>query len=370
MDLKNRYINKLILVVRACLYESVKIINQLKTKFRIAYQVFLKEEDLGQKNQSLSDLFRGSITALKDFTVENFYKSETGPLSLFALSTFGNTETIKYEAVRLIERNDNNFLCENFCGGIFLFKVINNSKEFIHFIPRGEDPRVFVYNEEVYVYYQIYSFDIQTTEIYIMELSSESRQTFKISHDSLFMGKNWSPFEKTGTLYFVHTYDPFFIIKIPKKNEWLDGKIKIKIKDESEIPEWEWSDDPERGFVTEFRGGSRGISINNYIYFFGHRTHKKNQMKHTVFIAQLDFQKNIVDFIEINNEPDFNIISDPFGVNLCDEIIEIDITLSQGFNGSPEAFTELVKLKFHISELSILFEKPLFTRQIKNSFDF
>jgi hypothetical protein len=330
--------------------------------------MFRKRKDFKQKNQSLSDKFSRSITVFKDFTIESFYKSETGPLSLFAMSTFGNIKTIKYEAVRLIERNFDNFLSKNFCGGIFLFRVINDSKEFIYFIPRGEDPRIFEYNGEIYVYYQIFSFEIQTMEIFILELSNESRRNYKISHDSLFLGKNWSPFELKGTLYFVHTYDPFFVLEIPKKDEWVDGEIKVKIKDESDIPEWKWVD-AGRGFVTEFRGGSRGIGINNYIYFFGHRTHRKNQLKHTVFIARLDFQKNIVDFVDLNNEPNFNIISDPYGVNLYGDTIEIDITLSQGFAGSPDAFTELIKFRFHISQLSILFEKVLFTRQIKNIYD-
>ena len=243
--------------------------------------------------QNLSEDFCKSLVNIDEYSIESKYFSETGPLSLFAMSTIDAANKVKYEAVRLIERSFENFQTGILQGGgVFIFKTINNFRELIKFLPKGEDPRVFEFSQEYYVYYQIWNSEIGSTELYITELSCEPRATYKICNEILFHGKNWSPFEINGKLYFVHTYDPFFILEAPVKSEWFNNEIHVKIKDDSAVPKWEWSDDIERGFVTEYRGGSKGILIHNFVYFFGHRTHKKNQLKHTIFVARFDYKKN------------------------------------------------------------------------------
>lgn len=332
--------------------------------------MIFRSKNFSKNQNGLSNEFRDSLVSLKDYSIESRYFSGAGPLSLFAMSSIETLNKERYEAVRLIERKNENFLTGIlYGGGVFIFKNYNQSRELIKFVPKAEDPRVFEFNQEYYVYYQIFNLEIGTTEIFITEISNSNKREFKICNEDLFHGKNWSPFEINGKLFFVHTYDPFFILEIPKKNEWINGKIYAKIKNDSVVPKWEWSDDIERGFVTEYRGGSRGVVIGEYIYFFGHRTHKKNQLKHTIFIARLDINKNVIDFHELNDTPDFDLISDPYGVNVIENNIEIDITLSKGFAGSPNAMTELITLKFDINQLNNMFENIAFTRKIDYTFE-
>lgn len=331
--------------------------------------MIFKRKKYSKNQRNLTDDFRDSLMSLKDYSIESKYSSGAGPLSLFAMSSIKTTYKEKYEAIRLIERKNENFLTGLlYGGGVFIFKNLDYSKELIKFIPKAEDPRVFEFNKEYYVYYQIFNIELGHTEIFLTEISCENNRTFKVRNDDIFHGKNWSPFEIDGILYFVHTYDPFFILEIPLKSEWVNGEIYAKIKNDSEVPKWEWSDDIERGFVTEYRGGTPGIEIDKYIYFFGHRTHKKNQLKHSIFVARFNKNENTIDFHDLNNTPDFDLISDPYGVNIHGNNIEIDITLSKGFAGSPNAITELITLKFHMSELDNMFKNISFTRRTNYTF--
>lgn len=129
----------------------------------------------------------------------------------------------------------------------------------------GEDPRVFVHQNQPAIVSVVcrprYGF-----RNHIFEIDHQGfRRSILVLPASLSTGKNWSPFSFwDGRVGFVHSFDPPIILREERREQ---GVIVLGVchgaNSVSEIGP---------GNFSCYRGGSNGISINNFVFGVGHTT--------------------------------------------------------------------------------------------------
>jgi hypothetical protein len=162
----------------------------------------------------------------------------------------------KYRALRLVFRRKG----EKILGpGVLLESTRSDSKPAIDFIPYAEDPRLFYFRGQPFVYFQVPNDEISDCKIYIKDLVTS--RTFRILSPFGFCGKNWIPFEYKGELFFVFGLHPLIIIKSsPLETDTVE--CSVYFSDAPEEVRFSWNDDDDRTF-SSFRGGTSLIEIDD-----------------------------------------------------------------------------------------------------------
>ena len=152
----------------------------------------------------------------------------------------------------------------------------------------GEDPRVFIFNKELY---------IQDNMLSDMKLINYENNNYI---DIDIKGKNISFFEHKNELYFIHYIKPLHIYKF-NINDKKISKIDV--------------DDDKNDYKYEYRGGTPGYKLDNNTYFgYGHRTYKVDKiLKHDIFKWVLYFEENKLPRIS-----HYNIEQPSKSKNICD----------------------------------------------------
>ena len=156
----------------------------------------------------------------------------------------------------------------------------------------GEDPRVFIFNNELY---------IQDNTLNDMKLINYENNTYI---DIAIDGKNISFFEYNNELYFIHYIKPLHIYKFNIN----DNKIsKIDV------------DDDKNDYNYEYRGGTPGYKLDNNTYFgYGHRTYEDdNILKHDIYKWVLYFEDDKpprISHFDIEQPPESKNICDPTSI--------------------------------------------------------
>jgi len=123
-------------------------------------------------------------------------------LGFGAIAKFADTEIkdsfFEVRSTRIVDRYKNHSVLG---PEIILSTATNIGRPKLDFIAYGEDPRLFKYRDDIYVYYQIPNMQISDTEIHIRKVSTD--EDFIIESPFGFSGKNWIPFEHEKELYFV-----------------------------------------------------------------------------------------------------------------------------------------------------------------------
>jgi len=152
---------------------------------------------------------------------------------------------------------------------------------------QGEDPRIVILNDKVYV-----SFTCETNYkhmkrgICITEFDNYNPILLKIRNDKFnSVEKNWAPFVKDNKLYFVYNYDPLVVIHYDFND---DGLCDIVFMQENTTL-------PMNTTITYLRGGSNLIpykyeNIDDERYFIGgcHSRVHKNGIHYNTHIILLD----------------------------------------------------------------------------------
>jgi hypothetical protein len=168
---------------------------------------------------------------------------------------------------------------------------INNNFEIINYNDtlKGEDPRIFEHNNEVYIV------DNYLNDIHLYNLNKNINCKINLN------GKNFSFISHNNELYFIYTMRPFILCKVVLKT---GNVIKINVNDFNST------------INLEYRGGTPGYKNNNKInvyYGFGHRTYFKDDiLKHDIFKWIIDFNnKPSLEIIDIEKPSVSKNISDP-----------------------------------------------------------
>lgn len=131
-------------------------------------------------------------------------------------------------------------------------------------IYKGEDPRVFLFNNELYILDNTYN------ALNLIQYSTETYIPIPIG------GKNLSFFTHNDRLYFIHYIKPFVLFEFELDFQSI---MKIHVKDDGNT------------YNYEYRGGTPGYPYKeNQYYGYGHRTyHEKNMLIHDIFKWIVDF---------------------------------------------------------------------------------
>ena len=124
---------------------------------------------------------------------------------------------------------------------------------------RGEDPRCFEYNNQIYV------LDNYLDDMYLINYANNVYTKINIS------GKNLSFINHNNVLYFIHYMKPFKLYTFDVETGAI-ANVDV--------------DDDANNCNFEYRGGTPGYKLNeNEYYGFGHRTYIENGhiLKHDIF---------------------------------------------------------------------------------------
>ncbi len=160
---------------------------------------------------------------------------------------------------------------------------------------KGEDPRCFEYNDNIYVLDNYYN------DMYLINHNTMKFIKIKIS------GKNISFINHNNKLYFIHYIKPFALYTFDVEN---GNILQIEVNDD------------KKNYNYEYRGGTPGYKLNeNEYYGFGHRTYiKDNILKHDVFKWIVYFENN-----KLPKIVHFDIDQPQNSKHICDPTCVIDI---------------------------------------------
>lgn len=152
-----------------------------------------------------------------------------------------------------------------------------------HHLTIGEDPRVFRFDDRIYVLSWEYQRKTKDWTHFIIDLDSHHRVPveFPLAHQ----GKNWFPVVGRERLLIVYSLVPFVSF-------WVDpltGRSEIFTRPSSMFD----------GF-TEWRGGGVSHWLGDDIYGFGHRTISPN--RHQPFWFKLNPLSGAAEFIPLNDD--------------------------------------------------------------------
>ena len=133
---------------------------------------------------------------------------------------------------------------------------------------KGEDPRLIVYHDEIYIVYNDSISDKANSprKMYLGKLSEDSDGVYKLEKviplDYLdnYTEKNWSPFVYNDGLHFVYSFDPFLLIQYDFKSSKVRESFANLNNTHSEI--WNYG---------HIRGGTQVIyseELEGYVSFF------------------------------------------------------------------------------------------------------
>jgi len=145
----------------------------------------------------------------------------------------------------------------------------------------GEDPRIIILNEEVYVIFICLSpYENQNRCIGITKFNEWNPVFLQIENmKKNQIEKNWAPFVKDNKLYFIYNYDPLIILYY---NLNLEGKCQVIFKQDN-------INLPINTSSTYLRGGSNLIHYRDGYYIGGcHSRIYKDCFEHYTHIILLD----------------------------------------------------------------------------------
>ena len=191
----------------------------------------------------------------------------TGSQIPFAYSEVVHKERI-YFAVRNIDRSDlakdNQIENSVTFGSYDLTKTVDVLHQII---TGGEDPRLFIHNDNAYLYFQKKSVGNEMDcDISLLEI--ETGITSEIRSLTGFNGKNWIPFSHNGKLHLVYGLSPLSVITLENAGSG------FRVLSQSGLDEYKnakWGDG--LGIFSGLRGGSPFEKIDSeYAIAFTHIT--------------------------------------------------------------------------------------------------
>lgn len=250
------------------------------------------------------------------YKVRDFQKKELAVQ--FAYSEVSTKES-KYFAYRELSRTTNNPWDNT---KIVYGKQILRKKIFV--IPRGEDPRLFFFRQEPWLYIQIFSELERDVEIRIRNLVTDIE--YKLRSPLGFNGKNWVPFEKNNDLYFIYSLEPLVILRMSFDNQGIPGLEEV-LSTSSFNPGWDTNFDNSIGRI---RGGTPGINLKERIIGFTHQVHDvPNYQFHTLGLFTLNLNDFKLELIALSKlSPGYLI--DPYGIVFSRDKILLYCTVVEG----------------------------------------
>jgi hypothetical protein len=191
-------------------------------------------------------------------------------------------------------------------------------------ILQGEDPRLFFFKQEPWIYFQIYNSVKSDVEIRIRNLLTNTELLLHSPFD--FNGKNWVPFEKDEQLHFIYSLEPLVILRLIIDEEG-SPKLQQVLSSKKFTPSWKTDFDNSIGRV---RGGTPAVKFHKNVIGFTHEVHDiPNYQFHSLGLFMLNLESFKLHLIPISKMvPGFLI--DPYGIKLSRNKVSLFCSVVEG----------------------------------------
>ena len=231
----------------------------------------------------------------------------------------------KLTVSRIIKRSNE----EPFGIGIY-WRLVAGNYISTGLINLGEDPRIFIYRSELWVYYQEWNSIKARMDLFIFSpMNGKRYQLFGSdemggsSYSGFTLGKNWAPFVRADKLHFVSAFEPLRICSIDPSSIDLDlvpDGASVVVKDVkfelTNSEDWHRRSLGSSG-IGAVRGGSGLEEIGPDIFGgFTHMNHGgKYEKSHQIGYVELDFNSLTLKHRELTKLK-LNLLSAPYGIEL------------------------------------------------------
>jgi hypothetical protein len=243
----------------------------------------------------------------------------SGLLAEFAANQLEH-DGVGYQVSRLIKKGG------DFGIGPGILIRISNSKIQHLFIENGEDPRLFIFASDPWIYWQRSNHECSDMDIFITNL--RTNKVYELNAPFKINGKNWVPFTfDSGKLGFLYSLDPLVVLRI---DDFETSIVDLEVVYPPKIVDnFFWGD--EFTCIGKIRGGTPLIRIgdNRHIGFSHLTYYGKFKESHTLGVYIFDEVTNKIQHAEISKFKR-RVLIDPYGVSSGETSIIVQTSLSSG----------------------------------------
>jgi len=253
------------------------------------------------------------IWSIKPMTTETLIAATRGDLAEIAFvesTLYENTLT----ASRFLRKSN-----ESAYGIVVHWNYQSSQSSDAGFIDLAEDPRIFRFQEELWLYYQIANAPDPDCKMFMFNPSRNITLELRIAQG--FGGKNWVPFEFQGKLYFIYSFEPFSLFKsttaVESGTNFLDFEpVESKITFFSDLNNG-WRD---KSGIGSIRGGTPLVEIEpgKFIGFTHVNKGGRLEKSHQIGFVEIDLLNNKIHHHEIT-KPKLNLLTAPYGIDLLED---------------------------------------------------
>jgi len=188
----------------------------------------------------------------------------------------------------------------------------------VGFIILAEDPRIFIFCNELWLYYQIANQFDPGCKMFIFNPLRNVKIELRTTKE--FGGKNWIPFEFKGELFIVYSFEPFSLHKSKNVSVDKDGFIEF-VPVESKLT---LSLDVDTGSRDKYgigaiRGGTPLVEteLGKFIGFTHVNKGGKLEKSHQIGYVEIDLLNNEMKHREVTKSK-HNLLTAPYGLELLE----------------------------------------------------
>ena len=252
---------------------------------------------------------------------QKFKLAGHGPrIAIFAESQLSHGGAV-YTAKRIIDKNPDH------TGGTGVHLISYKKQKFEHnFFVGGEDPRLFIKNNQPFLYFQKPNSQLIDCKIKIYSILEKKIYTCRTTNK--FNGKNWIPLDlKSRKMSFIYSIQPKIIIQeISRKN----GRLDFDTKNIETFPKLEWGDAHESS-IGGIRGGTPLVPIGKNLHAgFTHIT-PKGYLKDFHCLGFLLFDDKSLQMTHLQlSSVKSRLLIDPYGIRWDGEHFFVNCSLATG----------------------------------------
>lgn len=252
---------------------------------------------------------------------QKFKLASHGPrIAIFAESQLSHAGAV-YKAKRIIDKNPDH------TGGAGVHLITYKKQKFEHnFFVGGEDPRLFIWNNKPFLYFQIPNDKLNDCEIKIYSILE--KKLYDCRTINKYNGKNWIHLNsKSRKMSFIYSIEPKIIIQeISKKN----GNLSFNVKNMETFPKLEWGDNNKYS-IGGIRGGTPLVPIGKNLHAgFTHITPKGN-LKDFHCLGFLLFNEESLQMTHLQlSSVKSRLLIDPYGIRWDGKHFFVNCSLATG----------------------------------------
>jgi hypothetical protein len=222
----------------------------------------------------------------------------------------------------------------------------------IGFINLAEDPRIFIFRNELWLYYQVANQFDPGCRMFIFNPLRNVKIELRTTKE--FGGKNWIPFEFEGELFIVYSFEPFSLHKskalLVGESDFLEfAPVESKLTFSSGVN----VGSRDKYGIGAIRGGTPLVETEpgKFIGFTHINKGGKLEKSHQIGYVEIDLLNNELKHREITKSK-HNLLTAPYGIDLLEDGL-ISVTYNCSVGSVHNQYQPITNRKsiFYISDL-------------------